>query len=159
MPKGWTNDKYRRESRKLADTIGATIDIERCEPDSDGKGGRMYYVTGPDDVYDLEAENWRIDPFDGNHYCYDWSEVYENLMIYATDLAYHYAGISPVMADALDVIAKDHPEFGSLLQAWLDDTEEDLRLLVMADWLEEHGKAPGLIKTLRGEWVGSERVK
>lgn len=135
--------KFRKLSRELALKIKAEIIPKRCTD-----GTFMYYVHGPDEVYAdqssplvLSRSVQRDDPFEHDHYCLNWQEVYQNLLEYEEDLIFHDAKLDEEDTDCLKGIADKYPEFAGLLSEWLENRREFVRLNVMADWIEEHRPA------------------
>jgi len=79
-PKRRKPDPHRRD-REIAKPLAAQhgIEIERCED-----GG---FNVWPPKALDTRPE-W-IDPFDGNHFCNDWTEARMLIERYAHDCASH----------------------------------------------------------------------
>jgi len=127
--------KAYRQSRKLAKELGCRIGFERvADADTAATGGwyNNYYVTGPADPYQKVPP--RRDPLEGNHYCCDWEEVYNALLVYRLDLHFHHFGIGTEDGERIRDFADE-----SLLEEWRADPADLDTAGVLADRLEDEG--------------------
>lgn len=133
-----------RQAKKLAKRLGCMIDIEMH------RDGPTYWVYGPNKVYypdDGETPTGREDPCAGAHSCCGWGEVLGLLKDYELDLFWHRWGL-------------EHPGplYGIAHQMLRDWMADDRLGMVLADYLEDGGKAglaerirQAVIKRVRGE--------
>ena len=122
--------------KQLAKKLGCMIDHE--------KDIGVYWVYGPVEVYypidAADEETLRSDPFEGEHNCYNWNEVFEHLEGYQRDLYFHDHGI-PELATETILEACRFDLGAALLGTWWRE-DDKLSGAALADWLTDQGREP-----------------